>query len=466
MALFSRKKPDQPQQQQQQQQQQDIGQIVANAVNQAMVMNAATQRGHGRGGISGTYDNADTLHDIYADYGYPDTLEFSNFWNMYRRFGIATNVVNLPVDIGWSSVPEVKATTQFISDFEKLLKTVPFWTRLKGLDQRQRVGRYGGLLMRVKDGKLLSEPLEGKQNGPASLMDMIPLYESQLHVSDTNKDATSEDYGQPTMYEYYSSVAGNRNENNTESTKIHPSRVVIASEGADDGTIYGIPALECVYNSLMDLRKIIGGGGEGFYKNASQSVIFKLMDLAGASNNTDLLTKFEENFDDFQRNRQRRGLWTPGMDAEVLDAVLANPKEYFQSALNDVAAGSKIAATILTGQQTGRLASDEDSANTLAVIQSRRMNFMSDMTMDTFLWLIKWGILPASDIELEWDDLLARSDEDKLKNAESMAGINEKQFKSGGSVPFTGEEIREAAGYEAEEEGEPEGEELDDAEED
>ena len=158
------------------------------------------------------------------------------------------------------------------------------------------------------------------------------------------------------------------------------------------------------------------------------------------------------------------------MDVDVLSAQLPNSDPFFNAAINDVAAGSKIPATILTGQQTGRLASDEDSANYLAVVQSRRENFMTDMIMNVFAWLIKWGILPASDIELEWDDLLARSDEDKLNNAEKMSTINEKQFKSGGSVPFSGEEIREAAGYEAEEEELPGGEdeiaEVEDAEED
>ena len=43
--------------------------------------------------ISGGYDYADTLHNIYLDYGYPQKLEFEMFWNMYRRFGVAKNIV-------------------------------------------------------------------------------------------------------------------------------------------------------------------------------------------------------------------------------------------------------------------------------------------------------------------------------------------------------------------------------------
>ena len=41
--------------------------------------------------ISGGYDFSDTLHNVFLDFGYPMQLKFSNFWNMYRRFGIAKN---------------------------------------------------------------------------------------------------------------------------------------------------------------------------------------------------------------------------------------------------------------------------------------------------------------------------------------------------------------------------------------
>ena len=89
---------------------------------------------------------------------------------------------------------------------------------------------------------------------------------------------------------------------------------------------------------------------------------------------------------------------------------------------------------------------------------------MSEMTTNVLDWLIKHGILPASDFELVWTDLLARSDEEKLDNSDKMASINEKQFKSGLETPFTSEEIRLAAGFEEEGEEEPGTEDIDDDE--
>lgn len=421
-------------------------------------------RGRIAAAVSGGYDFADTLHNIYLDYGYPASLDFSNYWNMYRRFGIAKNVVDLPVNTGWSTPPAIESSDAMMKELDKLSSRIPFWIRLKGLDLRQRVGRYGGLYMRVKDGRQPDRPIDGTLPGEAALFDIIPLYESQLEVVETDEDHTSETYGQPIMFEYRGSVEGDRNENTSNTIKIHASRVVIAAEGADDGTIYGISALEPVYNSLMDLRKIIGAGGEGFYKNAAQSIVFNLKDGASASQNKDLLNDFNESYDDFVRNRSRRAMWTPGMEAKTLESSLTNPKEFFTNALNDVAAGTTpmIPATILIGQQTGRFASGEDSDSFLAGNQSRRENFLTGMTSSVINWMIKFGILPAADYEVVWDDLLARSDKERLDNADKMASVNEKQFKSGGDVPFSGGEIREAAGFEPDVELDDMTEELDD----
>jgi hypothetical protein len=400
--------------------------------------------------ISGGYDFADTLHNIYLDYGYPINLSFFNFWNMYRRFGIARRVVELYPDQTWLENPIVEGGGSFEKELERLDKRLGLWRRLKGLDTRQRVGRYAGMFMRVRDNLSPNEPIVGKLPDAASLLDMVPLYESQLEVASTQDDPKKDDFGMPTMYQFTGGAAGNRNEKAGASFQIHPSRIVIASEDSDNSGIYGIPVLESIYNSLMDLRKILGGGGEGFYKNAAQSIVFDLKDAASAKGNAALLNKFNRQYDEFSQNRSRRAMWTPGMDAKVLQSTLTNPKEFANNSLMDVSAGANIPTTLLTGNQTGRLAGDQDTRGFLSQVQARRTDFGTDMVTDTLDWLIKWGILPAAEYTVEWPDAMAPSAEEKLSNAEKMADINQKQFQSGGNVPFSGDEIREGAGFEAE----------------
>lgn len=415
--------------------------------------------------MSGGYDAADTLHNVYLDFGYPLQLTFSNFWNMYRRFGVAKNVVELPVDTGWITPPIIKSDdSQFMNELERMATRIDLWVRMKGLDTRQRVGRYAGMFMRVRDGLTPDKPLDSQLNGEAALMEMMPLYESQLEVIESDQDPNSDTFGQPVMLQYSQSITGSRNEEARNTINIHASRIVFAAEGADNGWIYGIPVLEPIYNSLMDLRKIIGGGGEGFYKNASQNIVFDLKDGASAIAYKDKLDQFNEEYDNFSRNRFRRSLWTPGMEATTLSSTLVQPKQFFDSALADVAAGSTppTPATILIGQQTGRLASNEDSRHFLSGVQSRRENFQTSMVRDVFDWCIEFGVLPFAEYEVEWDDLLARSDDEKLGNAQTMAQVNKEQFSSGGDPVFSGEEIREAAGKDPEPEEEPGGEDIDD----
>lgn len=411
------------------------------------------QRGQGPySGNSGSNYTGDTFHDIGTEYGYPEELTFSMFWNMYRRFGIASNIVELSVDTCWSTSPTVEGVSE--SDFDRLQKKLKLWSRLKGLDQRQRVGRYGGLFMRVKDNLTPENPIAGKMSGIESIESITPLYESQLEVLNVETNTASVNYGQPTMYQFSSAAVGDNNDNTATTFKIHPDRIVIWAEGADDGSIFGQSVLEAPYNSLMDLRKIIGAGGEGFYKNAAQNVVFELTDASSAKANANLLTKFSAQISDFMRNRMKRALWTPGLKPSVLNASLAQPKEFFEVAMADVAAAVKLPATIIIGQQTGRLASDEDSRQFAGQNQTRRENFLTDATSKVIDWFMEWGILAASDFEIEWDDLRARSDEEKIASGDQMAAINQKQFQASQPAVFTPEEIRDASGFDTEPEGE------------
>jgi hypothetical protein len=439
--------------------QSEVNATVHQAVESAMTGLAPHANASGDSGvrqrlaaaISGGYDFADTLHNIYLDFGYPLSLTFFNFWNMYRRFGIARRVVELYPDQTWLDDPEVEGGDAFNKELEKLNEKLGLWRRLKGLDTRQRVGRYAGMFMRVRDNLPPDKPIESKLSGLETLVDMVPLYESQLQVSTTQDDPKQDDFGMPTMYQFNAGTSGTRNEAAGSSFQIHPSRIVIASEDSDNSGIYGIPVLECVYNSLMDFRKILGGGGEGFYKNAAQSIVFDLKDAASAKSNAALLTKFNEQYDEFSQNRSRRAIWTPGMEAKVLDSKLVNPKEFATNALMDISAGSNIPAALLVGNQTGRLAGDQDTKGFLSQVQARRTDFGTDMVTSVVDWLIKSGVLPSAEYTVEWPDAMAPSAEEKLANAEKMATVNKLQFESGGSAPFSGEEIREEAGLDPEE---------------
>lgn len=419
-------------------------------------VNSVYGRSGFRGGaaalISGGYDFADQLHNIYADYGYPAKLNFNNFWNMYRRFGVAKAVVDLIPSACWISAPEIMASARFVKSLEFLINERKLWKRMLGVDKRNRVGQYAGLFMRVADNKKPSEPIEGILPGENALVEIIPLYENQLYVKDTDEDVMSPDYGKPIMYQFRGGVTGNRNPDVQDTFDIHPDRIVIISENADSGNIYGFSALEACYNDLMDLRKISGGSAEGFYRNAAQNLVFEAEENSQIVNDQELLDAFDEEVAAFIRDKFQKHLYAPGMKTKELQSQMGNPKEPAMVSINNIAAATGIPATILIGQQTGRLASDEDQTHFNVMNQSRRENFLTEAVEDVLNWFMKYGILPKEKYEIEWDDLTAVGDKDKFTLAEKLSKINESQFRSGGEIPFSGEEIREIAGYETTEE--------------
>jgi len=406
----------------------------------------------GRSGLvttmSGGYDNADTLHNVYCDFGYPDTLQFSNFWNMYRRFGVAAAVVDKPPSLSWLTPPIIEASDRFQKELELLINQTKLWNRLKGLDKRQRVGRYAGLFVEVADNKRPEEPVE-MLAGIGSVRNLKPIYEGQLQVSQTNQKLGDENYGQPMMYEFTGLTDGERNENENNSFKIHPSRVIIAAEGADDGSIYGISALENIYNDLLDLRKISGAGGEGFYQNTRSAPVIKAEDGFKTPETTAAQEELEEKIDAFLGKWQKKFV-SKGLDFIYPNISLDNPKEFAENSWQNISAGSGISTNELRGVQTGVLAGDKDNKSTMVMIQSRRENFLTELVNDVLDWFIRYGVLENSEYEVVWDDMTASSDTEKLALGEKMAIINEKAFRSGTAPIFAEDEIRLSSGFEPE----------------
>lgn len=441
--------------------------VARNAAETAMNNLASQQRGNPsylatqNGGVSGTYDGSDTLHDIYAEYGYPEKVEFQQFWNMYRRFGIARTGVELPVDTGWMNDPVITSDSQeFVSEFKKLAKRTKLWSRLRALDTYQRVGQYAGLFLRIRDGKSPDKELSPVSGGEANLFEIIPMYENQLYVKDQNNDPTSEEYNMPTMYQYRGGITGTRQSRESRQFDIHPSRVIPVSETALAGGIWGISSLEAPFNSLMDLRKIIGAGGEGFYKNAAANLLVSSEDNYTNEYDPKELEEFDETITQFNRNRMRKHLLLPGFKADALYSDLAQPKEFFENALNDVSAGFKIPATILIGKQTGRLASAEDSKHFLSTCKARQHEWQSEMISMVIDRFIEIGILPQAEYKVNWEDIMARSDEQRIMNAEKMTSANERNTRAGQPAVFTPDEIREIAGFDMfgiDDDGKPEG---------
>jgi hypothetical protein len=426
----------------------------------------ANQGGNSRGQnfgayLGGGYHGADQKRDVWTVAGYPAIVDFDMLWNMQARFGIAKAGIHRIVDKCWQSNPAItdgefdgkRSLTPFEQDLEVLIEKHYLFARLKGVDWRNRIGRYAGILPIVTESQKTSPTEPASQSlGIESLLKLVPLPESQLSVENvqSNSDISSADYGMPTHYMLKQDVNGDRNPIENSQIRLDPSRVFIFAEGADDGSIFGIPANEGGYNSLLDLEKICVAGSEGHYKNAKQRLVHNIKDGQVASvmtNDPKAKAEWEKSNEGFASGFDT-SLVTYGIETKNLQATLADPTHPFTNSLNVYAASIAIPATILIGQQTGRLASDEDQADWAQTAESRRENTLTPSIIGFLMYLVDRGIMnkPSDEILVEWESLSEPSTGEKLDNSKKMAEVNKMGRESGMQEPsFTEEEIRKGA---------------------
>ncbi|MEQ3653686.1 MAG: phage portal protein [Glaciecola sp.] len=391
---------------------------------------------------------ADAKHDkAWKDYGWPATLTNFMFWNMWRRNAIAAQVISLPVKLCWMTKPCVKSSddeheeTQFEKEIAKLVKRLKLWQRLKGGDLRQRVGRYGALVWTVADGKTMDKPLERVNSN--RIVSIKPVFESQLDVTQQDDDPTSPRYGQPLYYTLQEHEEGARSKWQNKSGQIHWTRVTPLAEGADDGTIYGIPALEAIFNDLIDWDKIKGSGGEGFWRAAAQKFVLQASKESNGSAPkeheldalTEMLAEMFAGFDSMP--------YTGGWELKSLDTSMPNPEHFVGTLEKSIAAGSGIPNKVLFGSQSGVKAGDEDTGLFMRLLQSRRENELTDMIEDVMNWLAAHTeITLPEELHVEWDDLTAPDAAQKAELAKAMSIINKDAVTTGQDAPFKPNEIR------------------------
>ncbi|MGY8018570.1 DUF1073 domain-containing protein, partial [Klebsiella pneumoniae] len=113
---------------------------------------------------------------------------------------------------------------------------------------------------------------------------------------------------------------------------------------------------------------------------------------------------------------------------------------------NQFSSSVQIPFTILFGQQTGRLASDEDKNDFAKRCNGRRNGFQTDRASAVIerLWTVEVIEPPKSgEITLTWSDLLAPSEKDKIANMKEMAAVARDTQQAYGTPAVDENEIRE-----------------------
>jgi len=427
-----------------------------NALNKLhMALNQARRLSFGGYNLSGGDPFADMKHGkAWFDYGYPFTVDFYMQWNMYQRNGLARAGVNIPVRITWMDCPAIKEgdgdnaeETPWAKEVKKLLKQKRFWRHMADADRMQRVGRYSALYFRVRDGKQPSERM-GRIR-PDQLVEIQPIWEGQLIPADIDNDLRSERLGRPTTYTYNESGVGNQNALATQSFVIHHSRLVILSENAVGGSIYGEPANEAGFNALLDWDKIRGSGGESAWLAAANKQILT-SDNPNANIGGDVIDAINDALKDMKEGLDE-ALFLKGVTATPMGATVPDPKVYKEMCEQEYAASVELPLKIIVGTQTGVKAGDEDTAHLMRMMQSRRNNKATPMIEDGINWMIQYGVLPpppAGEFTVEWSDLTAPSAMQKAEHVLKITQAENQRINAGEGPLLTKDELRKELGFE------------------
>lgn len=399
--------------------------------------------------------------DAWAQYGYRESLTFEDFLQAYDRGGAAHGAVHRILDKCWQDRPRIKQPdadeeTEWETKLKALFSSINAWAKLRDFDRRNMIGRYAALIYRVADGLPLSQPLGRGQR----LVDLVPVYESQLRVQAWHTDPNAENYGQPAMFGYRLKPVGQGDTQGRPDkwADVHPSRVQILAEGSVGDMFDGVPLLRAGFNSLVDLEKVTGGSAESFLKNSARALTINFGEnaspqalLQNADGTTSTKTVHEmlaERADALNRN-QDSVLVTQGATAGTLQTTVSDPGPAFEVAAAMFAASVQIPYTVLFGQQTGRLASDQDQKDMAARCKSRQQNELTPMIEQLVRRLQAAGLVEAGKFVVEWPDLAAPSDDDKANVLGKMTSAMQQAFQAGLSEPlFDADELRGVMGYE------------------
>lgn len=398
----------------------------------------------------------------WQQYGWPVEVSFDQLRRAYERGGPGHGAVHRILDKCWQELPRIKRPEEDEeSDWEKavgkLLRGFRGWQKLRDFDRRNMVGHYAGLIYRVADSKALSEPM-----GRATrLVDIIPVYEDQLRVIEWHTDiADADNFGKPRMYQYRSApprmVDKQAQPENWE--RVHPSRVQILAEGSVGDMFDGVPMLLAGFNHLVDIEKISGGSAESYLKNSARTLVFKFdanaspqaitQNADGTPSGKTVAAALEEKTDALNRSIDS-SIALQGGEASTLQTHQSDPKEAFAMAANLFAASVQIPFTILFGQQTGRLASDEDKADFIARCVSRQASELTPMLEEFVTRMQAIGIIEAGEFEVEWPPLDAPGDDEKFAQLGKLTAAMKDAQAAGLTEPLLdANELRKVAGFE------------------
>lgn len=400
----------------------------------------------------------DSRKDIDYECGYPTHPTSEQYRMMYDREGIAERVVSVYPKESWAMDPMIYETedeseTTFEKAWDEFNKRHNAIHYLERIDELSGIGHYGVLLLGIDDKQPdLSQPVDGLPADDQPLEDATPLAEgryklnfirpideSLVNVASYETDPTHPRYGYPKTYNITLSDPHNMETDGAgiqpgqEQTAVHWHRIIHIADNCKSSEVFGVPRMRPVFNRLYDLRKLLGGSAEMFWKGAFPGYSFEVdpevQKATGLPIDTEAL---REEFENYSSGLQRYMAAT-GVTAKSLSPQVADPGGHVDVQLQAIAITLGVPLRVFMGSEQAKLASTQDTRNWNKRLRRRQEKYITPMIIRRFVdRMIVLGILPQpSEYFVEWPDLDAPSEEDKANVAKVMTEAMSKYVTGG-----------------------------------
>lgn len=378
--------------------------------------------------------------DIYAAAGYPQALDFQDYYGAYRRQDIARRIVTAKPDETWRLPPTVldgadakhgRDDTPFAKAVLSLARGAQLgsledkfgmWHVLNRLDRVSGIGRYGVLFLGLRGNAKPDEPLKaGEAKSERDLLYLGVYDEAHADIVAFDSDPASPRFGLPL---YYNLTTTDGKIGGTKTTRVHWSRCIHVAEHLDGDDIYGAPRLEACWNRIVDILKIMAGSGEAAWKLLDPGYTIRADEGKRLPTSEADIAALEEQIEDFI-NGYTRWLMLEGMTTTPLPGSVQDPSGLIMTNIALISAATDIPQRILLGSERGELASTQDERNWTTKIETRQVNHVEPNIIRPLLSrLIYAGVLPAptsGEVTIHWPNLL-ESDRSAEAQTAKIAG--------------------------------------------
>ncbi len=393
--------------------------------------------------------------DLFSTLGYAKSTSINDHRERYRRGGIAKRVIDFyPREI-WAGGFEVydddnpKIGTPFQLAFESISKRIPIIKQFKRADKLARLGQYSVILIGVADNKPLDQEM-GRLNSPDQVSYLTPYAEDRAEVIELVKgdnERSNPRYGLPLYYNLKQASNGDHKPGSKlyiPDAKVHWSRVVHITTDPLEDDLCSIPQLDPIWNLLDDLYKIVGGGSEAAWNQATQILHAKL------DPNLEFEPDTIEDLDDKMKevsHKLRRMLMTQGVDINALSTQVDKFAANGDFIIDLICGTESIQKRIFLGSERGELASSQDRQNKIDTISAMRLDYAEPTVVRQLIdRLIKYGGLPIpnkSEYFVAWVSEEKLSEKEKAEAAKLRAEANQAQVHAEGKLITTSDEIRD-----------------------